>query len=272
MPKNVLIVGMPRSGTSMTTNIFVRQGYHVAQDNQSDLRPGDKHNPAGYFEAQPLIEANVEVFKRSDFNHHNTWLFDEINSEQVSKIQKIKMIAEHQALVNQYEMHAPWVWKDPRLCYTLPYWWSYLNKDTTRVLLLRREPEEIYQSFLGLKWRVPSEESRADVYQREIDHIDAAKAALEKFDIPFVEVNYRDFEKDPEQVLTKLNAVFDLNLQKQDLGYNNNLNHNGIRGKIRLIFVRLSELRLYKEVKATLKNIMPDFILDRYKAHRTKSR
>ena len=48
----------------MTTNIFVRQGYFVTQDLKSQTRQGDKDNPAGYFEAESLIEANVDVFKQ----------------------------------------------------------------------------------------------------------------------------------------------------------------------------------------------------------------
>ena len=40
--KNTIVIGMPRSGTSMTAAIFARQGYFLAEDTDEELRPGDE--------------------------------------------------------------------------------------------------------------------------------------------------------------------------------------------------------------------------------------
>lgn len=41
----IVIIGMPRSGTSMTAGIFAKHGVWVGE-----TRQGDAHNPKGYFE------------------------------------------------------------------------------------------------------------------------------------------------------------------------------------------------------------------------------
>ena len=58
MTYNAIVIGMPRSGTSMVTNIFAKSGFFLAEDESNELRAGDEFNPSGYWEAQDLISAN----------------------------------------------------------------------------------------------------------------------------------------------------------------------------------------------------------------------
>ncbi|TQV74604.1 hypothetical protein FLL45_06470 [Aliikangiella marina] len=264
-PKNILIVGMPRSGTSMTTNIFVRQGYYVAEDLKSQTRQGDKDNPAGYFEAEQLIEANVSVFNAAGYPHHNTWLFDAIDVETANSIDNVRPEESHRALVDSYNQHNPWVWKDPRLCYTLGYWWNILDKDSTAVLLLRRNPMDIYQSFLRMNWRKGSEEDKQDVLEREIAHITAAKKTIEALDIPYVEIDYGKFESNPKEIIGKLNSTFNLNLKVTDLGYDKKLNHKGFKGKIGVYLRRLKSFLFPHWLRSFIKVMLPKFLLEKLK-------
>lgn len=175
MPKNVLIVGMPRSGTSMTASIFASNGYFVAEDSKNELRPGDEYNPSGYWEAEDLIKCNAEIFNAAGFHHDNTWLYNSIDDEQAASILTLEPLPEHEHLVDKFNKQGPWLWKDPRLCYTLGYWWPLLNHETTSVLLLKREPKEIYNSFIRLKWRSTSQQDKKDVILRIQKHMDAAE-------------------------------------------------------------------------------------------------
>ena len=153
MRKNVLVVGVPRSGTSMTAHIFVTKGYFVAKDAETELHSGDEFNPKGYWEANSLIEANVDLFKSVGYAFHNTWMFEPITDEQAARIPAVEKMPRHRELVDGYDANRPWIWKDPRLCYTLGYWWQFMNPETTAVLLLRRKVEHVFQSFLRMGWR-----------------------------------------------------------------------------------------------------------------------
>ena len=259
MPKNVLVVGMPRSGTSMTTSIFANNGYFVAENTDKQLRSGDEFNPSGYWEAEPLIKSNVEILNSAGFNFDNTWLFEEITDEQASSIYKVKPFPEHIKLINNFNENSPWVWKDPRLCYTLGYWWPLLNPETTAVLFLKREPKEIYQSFQRLKWRTTSQKDKLDLQQRIEDHLEAAKKAIDKYIIPHITIHYSDFKTAPKETVNKINEFFDLNLTIKDLGYKNKLNNTSINGKINKVINKVGDI-LSPEIRSKIKKIIPTFI------------
>ena len=197
MPKNVVVVGMPRSGTSLTASIFARQGYFLAPDEESELRDGDGDNPDGYFEADSLVEANARVLSRAGFDRHNTWLYEPIDDARTAAIRDLEPLPEDRELLSQYEANTPWLWKDPRLCYTLAYWWPLFNHDTTRVLLACRDAGQIWNSFLRLGWRQDTETERADVFERVERHIGAARATIDAFDIPHIEVDYAEYASQP---------------------------------------------------------------------------
>ena len=260
MPKNVIVVGMPRSGTSMTAAIFTRSGYFAAEDESTQLRGKDEYNPGGYWEAEPLINANADIFKRAGYSFDNTWLYDQISDDQVESIFNLEQSQEHIDLVKKYNLNKPWMWKDPRLCYTLGYWWPVMDKKSTCVLLLKRDPHEIYQSFLRLEWRSSSAESRRDVYDRIVRHIDSAEHAIRKFDIPYIEVNYSDYKNDPDTTAKRLSEFFEIEIGSDDLGYDKKLNTSGIRGASMRAINKFGDL-LPDRVRKFIKALVPVFIL-----------
>jgi hypothetical protein len=267
MSKNVIIVGCPRSGTSMTTNIFASNGYFVAEDSNTQLRQGDEFNPSGYWEAEPLIRANAEVFSAAGFSFDNTWLYEAISEQQEQQIDALATMAEHQKLVDTYNKNSPWVWKDPRLCYTLQYWWQLMHESTTGVLLLKRDPEQIFQSFLRLKWRDGSPQQKAEGLERIVNHMKAAEATVKRYNIPHLVVHYEEFESSPQQVVQKINAFFGLSLSASDLGYDKKLNHKGLKGRLSLLLDRAADL-LPDRVRKAVKGLMPKKLLNLIFPHR----
>ena len=260
--KNILLVGMPRSGTSMTTNIFANAGYFIAKDEASELRAGDEHNPSGYWEAELLIESNVEIFRQVGYQKHNTWRFDLISEKQAAQIGELTPTQQHRELVKSYQLQAPFIWKDPRLCYTLQYWWPLMNPETTRVLFLKRKPEDIYQSFLRLKWRNDTAAEKQETFNRIANHLEQAKKALQRFEIPYVEIEYADFRNNPEQVIAKFQVEFGINLTLADLGYNDKLNHSGWFGKVRITLNKSFEA-IPDSITRRIKKLIPSALLNK---------
>ena len=216
----------------MTTAIFARIGYFVAQDERSNLREGDEFNLEGYFESSDLIENNVRVLGRAGFVHHNTWKFEPITDEQVARISNLEHLAEDAKFVEQFNRNSPWVWKDPRLCYTLAYWWPMLRATNTVVLLVHRSHRDIHLSFQRIGWRDGTSGDRKDVKERTEHHVHAAKKIIERNAIPFCEFQYEDFKQDPESVLKKINTLAELELSIDDLGFRPEFDHSSGRGAI----------------------------------------
>jgi len=267
MKKNAIVVGMPRSGTSMVTNIFAQSGYFAVEDESSDLRAGDEFNPSGYWEAQDLIDANVEIFGAVGYSPHNTWLKEAITTEQAEQILQLTPTEKHIQLVKKYNSHKPWVWKDPRLCYTIGYWWPLLDHTNTRVIFLKRDSKEIYSSFLRLNWRTSGQEGRDDVMQRINHHISNAADSIARFKIPHIEVSYSDFAEQPEDTSKKIGEFFDIDLNVDALGFDKKLNTSGLRGAIMKIAMKTGGL-LPDSLKMMIKNMLPKFLLKAIFPHR----
>lgn len=259
MPKNVLVVGMPRSGTSMAANIFAIKGYFVAKEAE-ELRPGDEFNPAGYWEANSLIEANVEVFQAAGYTQHNTWMFEPISEQQAARIADIERLPKHRELVESYNANAPWVWKDPRLCYTLGYWWPLLDPATTAVVLLTRNADHIFQSFLRVGWRKDAAE-RDEVAQRVRAHIAAADHAITRFAIPHLKIDYDEFAKHPDETARWLTELCGTEIHAADLAFDGKLNHSSLKGGM---IARLERCALWLPAswRSFIKKRMPKSVLN----------
>jgi hypothetical protein len=260
MPYNTIIVGMPRSGTSMTAAIFARAGYFVTADPENQLYKSDEFNPTGYWEAEPLIQANAEVFQAVGFPRDNTWLYEPIPHAKALAISEIKRDPKHLQLLEAFNRHRPWMWKDPRLCYTLGYWWPLMDPATTRVLLLKRDPQEIHRSFLRLKMCSPSAQDRAELFQRVEDHIKAAEYAIEKYNIPHIVVHYSDYARDADATASRISEFFDLSLQVEDLGFDKRANGSSLRGKIAFHLDRIAD-RMPDRMRKSIKRVIPASLL-----------
>lgn len=255
MAKNVLILGMARSGTSMTAAIFSRKGYYIAKNNKNQLQMADKYNPSGYWESDDILTANKGLLAAVGFQHDNTWFHEPISKEQASNIHTLPVLDTHRQLVSSFNTNQPWVWKDPRLCYTLGFWWPLLNQSNTKVLLIKREHKEIYESFQRVKDSWSTSIPKDQIYSRIDSHIEAAENTLFKFNIPYETVNYSDYKNSPAKVAKSLSISFDLDIDIFDLGYKNSANHGSLIGKLSLIPEKIltsPPLRFFKKFIRTI--------------------
>jgi len=260
MPKDAIIIGMPRSGTSMVTSIFAKNGFFLAENESKELRAGDEFNPSGYWEAQDLIDANDEILSRAGYKPDNTWLYEPIKQEMAKKILELSPTAEHRRLVEKYNNYHPWVWKDPRLCYTIGYWWPLLHRENTRIILLKRDSNEIYNSFVRLKWRENNASSKKDVFQRIQDHLESAKIAIEKYNIPVLEVSYSDFGTQAKETSQRVSEFFGISLETDDLGFDTSLNTSNLRGRVMKIADAIADF-LPDTLRKFIKKMIPKFLL-----------
>lgn len=240
---------MARSGTSLAASIFGKKGYYVAHSEKNDLQKADRFNPSGYWEASSLMAENKKILRSVGFAHDNTWFFDPISEEQVLAIRKLAPLPGHLDFVDEYNRNSPWLWKDPRLCYTLAYWWPLLDPDTTRVLLVTRNSAEIIHSFKRIKhdWSttIPMEDEH--ILDRINMHINSAKDILHQYAIPHIEVDYSAYSQKPDEIAERLSQLSGIHLKKHDLGYSEAANHSSVPG---LINYSISKL-LYTMKKST---------------------
>src|SRR5260370_25326723 len=123
------ITGMHRSGTSMVAKLLYLSGLYLGPENE--LIPATPDNPDGHWENAQFIELNDEILNElgGGWDHPpllpDGWCRGEADGQPAP--QRLLPLKEKAgALVERFQEHEPWGWKDPRASLTLPFWKSLL--------------------------------------------------------------------------------------------------------------------------------------------------
>jgi hypothetical protein len=132
MNTGIIILGMPRSGTSLVAHMVQTWGaYGGAND---DFRAADTWNPKGYWEYGPLRRFNKELLASIGTNERvppdDDRPLKQKASEPEYRARALQLIATMQA------GGAAWFWKDPLLSIALPFW-NKIWKDAVFIIPVR---------------------------------------------------------------------------------------------------------------------------------------
>ena len=136
----VLILGVPRSGTSLVTGLLALNGLWVGR-----TMPGDMSNPRGYFENVTLREqVNKGLLRQLGY--------DEFGVQKLPPATGLPRAAGLRKLVfstingEGYDGRQPWGFKDPKLTLTWPIW--HQEFPNARWIIVRRPTNSVIQSCL----------------------------------------------------------------------------------------------------------------------------
>ena len=130
----ICIAGMPRSGTSLVTQLLHRSGLHLGRP--EDLLAASVDNADGYWENLKFVRLNERLLAANG----GTWFAPPSTLRPTPEI-----TAAAKSLVAEFEGREPWGWKDPRTAVTLPFWKGLLSP--MKVLICVRHPEETASSL-----------------------------------------------------------------------------------------------------------------------------
>lgn len=137
MSKVVCILGMHRSGTSLSASILNRSGLDLGER----LLPGDESNPAGHFEDLDFLNLHKDILE-----HNNL-------SPYTASMPQPHYTSDHRnrakTLLEERNTKTVWGWKDPRTCLLLPFWLSLLADETLIPVIVLRNPHDTVQSLMA---------------------------------------------------------------------------------------------------------------------------
>lgn len=137
----VLVLGMHRSGTSATTGALVAMGLSAGR--LDSLKGPSRINERGFYEQLPLRRLNDQLLERLG----GSWSGPpELEPGWAASSELDDLREEAGRSVSATYLEAPWVWKDPRTCLTLPFWRTCLAAEPLAVLVLR-DPGSIVASM-----------------------------------------------------------------------------------------------------------------------------
>ena len=203
--KNVIILTLGLSGSSVLTGLISRAGYWTGDDTFK--------KEYDTYENKELIRLNSELLAAADYRRDYTSEFSWDAIKQVSSLQgKIDLTA-YRVFLSRCETHRPWVWKDPRLYLTIRFWANLLNFDQIKFILLTRDQ---VQSWISQQLR--RQVCTYGYFRRYDDDLRQSLVSfLEENQIPYLVLRYDDLILQPEDALASLNRYIDANLTIDDL-------------------------------------------------------
>ncbi|MDH5672630.1 MAG: sulfotransferase [Myxococcales bacterium] len=140
-PPCVVIAGMHRSGTSALGAALEALGLWAGDDH--DLLEANAGNPRGYWEPRELVELDDRIL--------SCWQASWCNPRWRHRPRKASDLPPAlRAAMEDYGLRwrkrgKAWLWKDPRLSLTLPYWASAV--EITLLIVAVRDPREVAASL-----------------------------------------------------------------------------------------------------------------------------
>jgi GT2 family glycosyltransferase len=135
MTQPTAIAGMHRSGTSMVAHLLHRAGMYLGDE--SDLIPASPENPDGYFEHAEFVDLNEALLHELG----GGWDCPVVLPSDWQGLKSLEPLRSRAAqLIEAFDGHESWGWKDPRTSLVLPFWRA-LAPDTQVVLCLRHPLE-----------------------------------------------------------------------------------------------------------------------------------
>jgi len=139
MSKRIIVLGIMRSGTSLTAELIRRWGAYSG--GESNLWKSDVNDPRGYgyMEYIPLQNLNDELLDNNDRLPPQDQRMEERASDPMFRERAVGLIRDmdEQTVKNKFDA---WVWKDARLPLTLPFWMKFWD-DPIYVITIRHPAE-----------------------------------------------------------------------------------------------------------------------------------
>jgi hypothetical protein len=159
-------------------------------------------------------------------------MFAPIADSQIAAISRLPVRECDRSLVVTCNEHAPWMWKDPRLCMTLSYWAKVIDWTHASVVLTQRNSEDVYWSFRRKGWCPAGNVQREKTIARIEKHASMALEIVNEFNLPHICIEYDEYHQHPEIVARRINEFADLELTTDDLNFHSELDHSCGRGRL----------------------------------------
>lgn len=187
----VIVLGMHRSGTSAVTRVVNLLGVPLGRADDIYSAPD---NPSGHWESMDLCRVNDTILRVFDGFDMAPPSFSE---DWVSTRRADRMTPGMVSVFRSVYTSDRWVWKDPRLCLTLPLWRRLLSR--LCVVFVLRDPVPVASS---LKRR----DGYPEIYGRALWDYYTRSALAAMRGLPVAIVSYEELTAEP---ITSIRALYE---------------------------------------------------------------
>lgn len=137
----IFILGMHRSGTSLTAHLLNMMGIYFGPEGSST--GANIENPKGFWERRDVRTINDQVLQSNGFDWYKISEFEGIHQFSEESIKTFDKEAAN--LILNLDAHRPWFLKEPRFCINFDLWKKHL--EIPLIILCFRHPIEVARSL-----------------------------------------------------------------------------------------------------------------------------
>jgi hypothetical protein len=208
--KNLIILTHGWSGSSLFASLMKQAGCWLGAETVKKTDYDTAENSG-------LVELNNQLLEQllPGTNHEHRFTMDDVRAAERAA-ERIDL-APYQRFVAACEEHRPWLWKDPRLTWTIRVWARVLPLEHCQFLVLTRDARQAWITS-NMRRHVQS----MGFTRAYNDGITAAnRAFLDERGLPYLQLSFEDLLLTPEVTLDKLNRAYDARLTMDDLRHVN---------------------------------------------------
>jgi hypothetical protein len=206
MRKDVIIFTSGSSGSSVLAGTLGQKGYWLG-DETKKLR-------FDTYENARLVDLNKELLRATGFKRHDC---NDIPPPSIEKIRELYFksnVKKYVDFVGQCNENRPWLWKDPRLSYTIHFWDRLIDLNNIDIVFIERDP---YQSYAGLllSRKVPMSFSQHNLMNS--NYVSSFMTFIHNNQLKYFHLIFEDLLLHPERCLSELGAYLGIELHRSDL-------------------------------------------------------
>ena len=194
--KNVIILGPGRTGSSFLAGLISHNKFYINLEKIQARRA----YPDGDYENPELIDLNKKLFFASGYDHHKIRYGRSVDINAMKNLAQGNELEEFKALIKKCAQNRPWLWKDPRLCYTIHFWQEFLNFNDINLIFITRDHYQIFRSYT--KHQIPL--TQKEIYEKYDKQVQTVENFLQTNGLDALRIHFNEF-KDKPSLIDKLN-------------------------------------------------------------------
>jgi hypothetical protein len=202
---NVIVFTGGLNGSSVLAGLLARAGYWL----------GDETKKVAYetFENSDLVDLNSTLLNETGHAWRSPGYPPPPSIDKLRKLHERRDNADAERLLAHCDRHEPWLWKDPRLCFTMFYWIRLRSFESSKAILMARD---LRQAWTGAALRGKSAIPYGVFRTTQGNIMNAARQVIAESSLDCMELTFEDLIVDPERSIERVNRFLDVGLTLDD--------------------------------------------------------
>jgi hypothetical protein len=197
--KTVIVLGPPKSGTSMTTGILDIMGVHMGEE----VIAGKQFDPKGYFEDKEFWDITSKIINKRNATWYEPKIIPVEGDDAEVLSRQIKTLMDGR--VNK----KLWGWKDPTTIFALEWYFPHLVNP--HIIICSRNMHDIANSY-----KVRDGFTQKKGFEIAVKYYACIIEFLSKHsNIPHLFISYEDFMRSPGESSKQLANFLDIELTEE---------------------------------------------------------